>query len=478
MTSKVESLRGIGMLFSTDAQPFCISRFYSGAIRGAYRWGIAALLPALLLMPAFLLMLLSAPQIVSAQTEINVRGSGRLFPIAVPRMCLQTGQGDANTLIPEVIGRDLDISGFFELVSPQAYIESPGKCAGADGFAYSDWSVIGAEGLVRGIITEQGGQIRAQLFLHDVQRQRVVLGKEYVGELGQARKIAHRFANEIMKFFTGEAGIFGTRIAFTSKIGRFKELFVMDMDGSQVRQLTDDKGLAMGAAWDAAGKNLLYTTFRNRLPDLFMINVDSRRFTQITRGPAMEIGPKFTPDGRAILVSRSQGDDSDLVMLGMDGTILRKLTPSNGSIDVSPTYSPDGARIAFVSNRGGGPQIYVMGADGANPQRISFVSSSYCTSPSWSPKGDRIVFVCRADIGFQIFTMNPDGSAALQLTSSGDNEDPEFSPDGRYIVYSTTYGHGAGNFGLSLMRSDGSGMKELYRSRGGDSEPAWGPVEE
>ncbi|NDC37145.1 MAG: hypothetical protein EBZ48_03730 [Proteobacteria bacterium] len=425
-----------------------------------------------------ILPLVQGTELLMAQTEINVRGSGKLFPIAVPRMCLQMGQSDVNRLIPEVIARDLDLSGYFEMISPQAYIESPGKCAGAEGFAYSDWSVIGAEGLVRGIITEQAGQIRAQLYLHDVQRQRVVLGKEYAGDVSQGRKIAHRFANEIMRFFTGEPGVFGTRIAFTSKIGRFKELFVMDMDGSQVRQLTDDKGLAMGAAWDAAGKNLLYTTYKNRLPDLFMLNVDSRRVTQISRGPAMEISPKFTPDGRSILVSRSQGDDSDLVMLGMDGTILRKLTPSNGAIDVSPAYSPDGSKVVFVSNRGGGPQIYVMGADGSSPQRISFVSSSYCTSPSWSPKGDRIAFVCRADIGFQIFTMNPDGSQPLQLTSSGDNEDPDFSPDGRYIVYSTTFGHGAGNFGLSLMRSDGSGMKELYRSRGGDTEPAWGPIEE
>jgi Tol biopolymer transport system component len=66
----------------------------------------------------------------------------------------------------------------------------------------------------------------------------------------------------------------------------------------------------------------------------------------------------------------------------------------------------------------------------------------------------------------------------LQLTSSGDNEDPDFSPDGRYLVFATTFGRGPGNFGLSLMRNDGSAMKELYRSRGGDSEPTWGPLDQ
>jgi TolB protein len=414
------------------------------------------------------------PSFVWAQTDIYVRGAQKLFPIAVPQLCVQGGGSQAHIEIPRVIAKDLELSGYFEVLNPNSYIETPGKCAAPDGLAYSDWSVIGAEGLVRGVITVSQNSIRAQLFLHDVQRQAAVLGKEYEGDLTQATKIAHRFANEIMKFFTGEMGVFGTQIAYSSRVGRFKELFVMDMDGSNVRQLTNDKGLAVSSSWDPTGSRLVYTSYRNRVPDLFIIDVASKGIQQLTRGDALELGAQFSRQGGKILASRVAGAGSSIVLLNPDGSIFQRLTDSGG-IDVSPEWSPDNSRIVFVSNRGGGPQIYTMNADGGSPQRISFVASNYCTSPAWSPKGDKIAFVCRADAGFQLFVTDPSGGNAQQLTSYGSNEDPDWSPDGRYLVFASTFGKKAG-FGLALMRADGSNMRQLTSSRGGDFEPSWGPV--
>lgn len=410
-----------------------------------------------------------------AQTDIYIRGSGKLFPIALPRLCAQSGESTAPQDIPNIIARDLDLSGYFEVLNPNAYIETPGKCVAPDSMAYSDWTVIGAEGLVRGIVTAQGDSLKVQLYLHDVQRQKVVLGKEYEGDPSQIRKIAHRFANEIMKFFTGEYGVFGTQISFSSKVGRFKELFVMDMDGSNVRQLTNDRGLALSSSWDNAGANLLFTSYRSRVPDLFVMNVGSKRLTQLTRDTAMELGGKYSLDGTKILSSRTIDGEADILLYNTDGSIARKLTSSNGAIDVSPDWSPDNSQIVFCSNRAGGPQIYVMNSDGSGARRISFVTSNYCTSPSWSPKGDKIAFVCRADRGFNLFVANADGSDPMQLTSQGDNEDPDWSPDGRYITFSSTSGH-PGIPSIVLMRADGTNMRPLTSSRIGDSQPSWGPL--
>jgi TolB protein len=411
---------------------------------------------------------------VAAQTDIYVRGSGRLFPVALPRLCVAGGDAAIAQTIPNVMARDLDLSGYFQVLDPNSFIETPGKCGDQTGVAYSDWSVIGAEGVVRGVVMPTAAGVKVQLYLHDVQRRTVVLGKEYEGEVAQAGRMAHKFANEIMRFFTGEPGVFGSSIAFTSKVGRFKDLFVMDMDGSNVRQLTDERALAVSSAWDPTGRRLVFTSYRNRVPDLFTVDVFSRTITQITRGTALELGAQFAPGG-GLLASRTVGGNSDLVELNLDGTIARTVLPSRGTINVSPRFSPDGQRVAFCSNRAGGPQIYTMNADGSGIKRVSFVNSNYCTSPAWSPKGDRLAFVCRADSGFQLFTSGIDGEAPLQLTSGGDNEDPDFSPDGRYIVFASTQGH-RGVFGLYLMRSDGSNMRELSRSRGGDSEPTWGPM--
>jgi TolB protein len=437
---------------------------------------LSKIVPSLCLPLLSFIALALLPAVANAQVDIYVRGAGKLIPVSVPQLCAESSEGiEAAKEIARVVGRNLDVSGYFEVIAPGSYIESPGKCTPQTGFAYSDWSVLGTEGLVKGVVRNEGGLITVQLYLHDVPKQRVVLGKEYNGDSAQIQLIAHRFSNEVMKFFTGEGGPFGSRIAFSSRVGRFKELFVMEMDGSGARQLTNERGLAVSPSWHPGGTSLVYTSYRSRVPDLFILDLFSRQVRQVTRGEALEISPHFSPDGLQIIASRTAERDSDLVMLNLDGTIGKKLTRGGGAINVSPNWSPDGNQLVFCSNRGGGPQIYTMGADGTNAKRVSFVNSSYCTSPSWSPRGDKIAFVCRFDRGFQIFTSAPDGSNPLQLTTTGDNEDPDWSPDGRYLTFATTFGKGP-VFNIGLMRADGSNVRQLTSSRGGDFEPTWGPL--
>lgn len=411
---------------------------------------------------------------VQAQTDIFVRGSGRLIPISLPNLCLESGQTTAGKDIPATIARNLDLSGYFKIVDSQSYIESTTRCGAPENIAYTDWSILGTEGVVRGKVNFDGEFVKVQLYLHDVGKQQIVLGKEYQGDVSQISKIAHKFSNEILKFFTGESGPFGTQIAFSSKVGRFKELFVMDMDGSNIRQLTNDRSLSISSSWDPSGKKLVFTSFRGRQPDLFVMDVASRSVKRVTNNNGLDIGAKFTADGNSVIASISPNQNSQLAQLSLDGRITKQLTPASRGIDVSPEFSPDFSKIVFCSDRAGGPQIYVMGADGSGPKRISFVRSNYCTSPSWSPKGDKLAFVCRGDGGFQIFVSDVDGNNARQLTTGGDNEDPTWSPDGRYIAFSSTQGPGAGT-SINLIREDGSNFKEITSSRLGDGEPSWGP---
>lgn len=410
---------------------------------------------------------------VGAQTDLYVRGAGKLIPIGIPTLCLEEGERGNETLVPTTISKDLDLSGYFEVLDPKGYIETPGKCGSQESTAYSDWSVIGSEGLIKGQVSTSGSRVKVQLYLHDVQKQTIVLAKQYEGDPSQVKKMAHRFANEVMKHYTGFPGVFGTQISFSSRVGRFKELFVMEMDGSNIRQLTNDKGLALSSAWDPTGSRLVYTSFRNRVPDLFLIDVGSKNVRQLTRTADLEVGAHFL-NAEQIVFSRTEGTDSDIMVMNVDGSGLRRLTPPNRAIDVSPVPSPDGGQIAFCSNRGGGPQIYVMGSDGSGARRVSFGQSSYCTSPAWSPAGDKIAFVCRADGGFNIFVSDPAGSNTVQLTSVGSSEDPEFSPDGRYLTFATT--QFGGGYSIAIMRTDGLGAKQVTSSRGGDFEPAWGPL--
>ncbi|MCB0346953.1 MAG: PD40 domain-containing protein, partial [Bdellovibrionales bacterium] len=121
-------------------------------------------------------------------------------------------------------------------------------------------------------------------------------------------------------------------------------------------------------------------------------------------------------------------------------------------------------------------QIYIMPTAGGNAQRISFTKSNYCTSPAWSPKGDKIAFVCRQS-GNQLFVSAPDGRQSVQVTFSGNNEDPSWSPDGRYLVYSSSNANGAPRNILMRMLAGGSPMQITF-AKSEDSQPAWSPMTE
>ena len=286
-----------------------------------------------------LCVIFAVPSSGKAQTDIHISGPQSGFPVAVARLCNAGVDTQTHFEVPDVITRDLDISGFFKVLSSSTHIESAERCLSAQEIAYSDWSVIGAEGLIRGVVRPSGGKIEAELFLHDVLKQRVVVGKRYVFEPEDYRRVAHRFANEVVKFFTGRPGVFGSKIAYVSKVGRFKELFVMDLDGANTRQLTFDKGLIVSPSWSPQADEIVYTSYKTRKPELYVINSQGTGLRRVTERHGLEMGAHFSPDGRDIVASATVDGVSNIVTFTPRGRLSRKLTYGS-AIDVSPLGLP------------------------------------------------------------------------------------------------------------------------------------------
>jgi len=421
----------------------------------------------------FVALFFLGAQIAHAQTDIRISGSKVGFPIALPQLCDANDGAPHDKEIPEGISRNLDLTGIFRIVKPSSFVESPGKCSSAGRFAYTDWSVIGADWLVQGEVSGSSkNMVVVRLFLHDVVTKRAVLGKQYRAEVGELRKIINKFSDEIMRVFTGERGIFGTKLAYVNRVGRFKELFVMNVDGSNPKQLTEDKGLAISPSWSPAGDRLVYTSYRTRRPELYLIAPSGGKPTRVTTRPGLELGAEFSPDGTILISSARSAGDSNLVLFDFRGNVKKQLTRGS-AINVSPSWSPDGSHFVFCSNRAGGPQIYRMNAEGGSPKRISFVKSNYCTSPAYSPKGGKIAFVCRSR-GNQLFVSDTQGRNPVQMTFAGNNEDPSWSPDGNFLAFNSTVGRGGGKniFILSLI----SGVtKQITFTKSESSQPVWSP---
>jgi TolB protein len=407
-----------------------------------------------------------------AQVRGTIVGPGaRSYPIAISPLKSEDGSVGEGGRFADIVARDLDLSGLFKVIDRGAYIEDAQRSGvTTDTIDFRDWTTLGALALVKGTIERAGGELVVEARLFDVLEQKQIAGKRYRTGEGDLRRVAHRFADEIMLALTGERGPFDSRIAFASRRqGRFKEIYVMSLDGGDVRAATRERSIVLSPNWSPDGRSLLFTSFHTGNPSLFQIELAGGAPRLVSSQRGLNLGGRWSPGGRAIAVTLENGGQTDIALLDPDGRLLRWVTRDR-AIDVSPSWSPDGRSLVFCSDRGGGPQIYVVDADGGEARRVTF-KGNYNTSPAWSPKGDRIAYASRLGRRFQIFTIGTSGSEARQLTDSGgDNEDPAWSPDGRYLIFGSTRD---GSSAIYLSDASGEHQKRLTEQGADDTTPAW-----
>ena len=420
---------------------------------------------------------LLAPSAASAVLYIDINApGGKRMPIAVANFAVASGDPALARSIPKVLEGDLSLTDLFDLVPERAHMEAvtPAHFSGTP-LSFPAWKVIGAEAVVIGKVDTRGDQVSIEMRVYDATQGTLMAGKRYTGTPRQVRAIAHRFANEIVYAFTGVRGIFGTEVAFTARPkggGKGKELYIVGMDGQELRQATDNRSFNLFPHWSPDGLWLAYTSYRTGVPVIYLRNVAAGNEREAVRFGNTKSPGGFSPDGQWLYAAVSQDGNSDIFRVRAVGGGAEPVVGGWG-LDVSPAPSPDGRRLAYVSDRGGSPQVFVKTLGGGEDIRISH-GSGYATSPSWSPTGGRIAFTARAEGRFAVFTVAPDGSDLRQVagTPGADCEDPSWSPDGRYIVYSYRK---RGYSELKIISSDGRHERTLLSGLGDMGSPSWSP---
>ena len=238
-----------------------------------------------------------------------------------------------------------------------------------------------------------------------------------------------------------------------------------------------------------AQARIAFSSDRDGNAEIYVMDADGGNPQNLTNNPHDDVSPSWSPDGKQIaFMSRRDGHVIDgfptyeIYVMDADGDNPQNLT-NNLHDDWYPSWSPDGKQIAFASRRDGNYEIYVMDADGSNPQNLTNHPLND-RDPSWSSDGERIVFSARRDghfenehtMTYEIYVMDADGGNQQRLTENRKNDwYPSWSPDGKRIAFTSDRKGDFANFEIYVMDDDGGNQQRLTENRVHDKEPSWSP---
>ena len=274
------------------------------------------------------------------------------------------------------------------------------------------------------------------------------------------------------------------QIAFVSERDGNREIYVMDIDGKNSRNLTNNRHADRSPSWSPDGKRIAFTSQRDGNWEIYVMDADGSNPRRLTENPKNDQFPSWSSDGERIaFMSDRDGADLhfDIYVMDADGGNPQNLT-NNPFDERYPSWSPDGERIAFSSRRDGHfenkfgitDEIYVMDADGGNQRRLSN-NRGWDWFPSWSPDGERIAFSSDREGNFEnfdIYVMDADGGNQQKLTENHhEDSSPSWSPDGERITFSSRRD---GNSNIYVMDADGGNQQRLSNNNHQDDfQPAW-----
>ncbi|MBV8551237.1 MAG: PD40 domain-containing protein [Acidobacteriaceae bacterium] len=437
-----------------------------------------------------------------AKQQSQIQGNIVAHPgkplIAVPDF---RGSGAAASLISafnSTVASDLQSSPLINLVPKTVYpLQIPqqasdliggvappsARAVNPQGNRLSDWSLppINANYLGIGYGAENKGMLVLFGWFYTTApnmpslQQAQVFGKVYTASLDQTGAVdaGHRYAADILAQFGGKS-LVGTRIVFVSDRTGSKEIWVMNWDGTEQRELTHYRSISTFPSASPDGRTVAFTTYAAGYPAIQMLSIDTgRKLPFYNQRASMNAFVTFTPDSKNIIFSSTlAGGSAQLYMAGVNGSSLHRLT-SSGAIEVEAKINPKtGADLVDVSGRTGLPQIYHMNMEGADVERLT-AGTGEATNPAWNPDGDHIAFAWTRGFepgNYNIFVMDVASKQTTQLTANeGRNENPGWAPDGAHIVYASKRGRQSQ---IWVMNADGTGKHPLTQA-GSNEKPVW-----
>ncbi len=338
--------------------------------------------------------------------------------------------------------------------------------------------------LIAEVIPQGSQTIKIVSSLFDLKQKKEILKTQRQATRYNVRNIAHQIAHEAYLKITNQPSIFLSKIIYVSDApskGKniIKELYMMDFDGKHIERLTSHKGIVLSPTASSDGKIISYSVIKGgagiKNVDLYFYYIKERRHQKISSLPGLNSGAVFLNDNKKMALTLSFSGNADIYELDLQTKGLRKIT-NHFAADVDPSMNKEQTVMSFLSGRSGRAMVYTLDPRGIEKdvKRISYVGE-FNASPRMSPDGKEIAFVSWMDKGFDIFKISADGLNLARLTKDfGSNEDPDFSTDGEFIIFSSKQ-KVSGNFqnNVYIMSRDGEILFQATNKMGNCITPRW-----
>jgi len=273
---------------------------------------------------------------------------------------------------------------------------------------------------------------------------------------------------------------FGT-IAFYAFRDGNQEIYSMDVDGSNQKNLTNNPGQDFEPDWSPDGKQIVFASDREGGDvHLFILNRDGSEVRKLTKGSGGYLSPRWSPDGKRIALSRS----GTIMVMDADGanlkTVFEPEAEENAALCKAPGFvggwSPDSTHITYYSASVSRQlaQVCTIAEDGSDLKVVVSEPAGLHAEPVWSNDGRFLAYRSIRSENHEIYVVDLETGEDRRLTDAPEvDAEPEWSPDDQWIAFVSYREYP--NSDIYIMRKDGSDVRRLTTDPAKDTYPIWTP---